>query len=152
MFPLMNKHLYIGQNVDGYQVVTMNSTYTGGLMISPFINPRPSYAKNYTETLDTLDSYNSGGSVVINSQGGTDTTPFTDWRLPTRVEWNAMINYNRITLLPLNQIAWTSTNGILDPSENKFVVERSSAGVYISNVEYNKTSDFGVKFVRAFTL
>jgi hypothetical protein len=148
----MNKHLYIGQNVDGYQVVTMNSTYTGGLMISPLINPQPSYDENYTETLDTLDNYNSGGSVVINSEGGTATTPFTDWRLPTRAEWISMLGYNRLTLLPLNQSVWTSTDGILDPSNNKFVVSRSGAGVYTTNVEYDKTSDFAVKFVRAFTL
>ena len=147
MFPLLNKHLYIGQSVDGYQVVTLNSNYTGGLMISPVINPLVTYKRNYTETVDTLNTYNSGGSVQTSS--GTVTTSFTDWRIPTKAEWETMIGYGQINLLPSSQVVWTSTNGVLDPSNNKFTVEHPSSYVI---VEQNKVNEYAVRFVRNFTI
>lgn len=149
MFPLLNKHLYIGQLVDGYEVVTMNSTYTGGLMMSPIINPQLTYDRTYAETLNDLTTYNSGGSVT-STGGSTITTSFTDWRMPTKSDWQTMVGYDRISLLPVGQVVWTDTNGDLDPSNAKYTVEFAS-GNYIF-IEYNKTSDKAVKFVRSFTL
>ena len=72
MFPFVKKHLYLGQNVDGYAVVSFNSTYTGGLMRSPIINPQTTWDKNYSDSLSTITTYNSGGSV--DSTGGNPIT------------------------------------------------------------------------------
>ena len=150
MFPFVKKHLYIGQDVDGYAVVTMNSTYTGGLMISPLINPG-SYVENYADTLTTLSSYNSGGSVVISTGGGTTTTSFTDWTLPSKDDWMEMVGFIQTSqLLSSGQIVWTSTDGDLDPSNNKYCVEYPS-GTYLY-IEYDKTTEKSVRFVRNFTL
>lgn len=150
MFPLLNKHLYIGQSVDGYQVVTMNSTYTGGLMISPLINPQQTYDRTYTETESDLSTYNSGGTVTTTG-GASISSSFTDWRIPTKTEWQSMVGFIQSNqLLSTNQVVWTSTNGTLDPSNNKITVEYASS-TYIY-VEYDKTTDKAVRFVRNFTL
>lgn len=149
MFPLMKKHLYLGQDVDGYAVVSFNSNYTGGSMKTPLIVN----GENYADTLTLISSFNSGGSVNIYG-GGTATTSFTDWRLPSKTELENIKNLFDNTpgsIIPIGQTIWTSTNGVLDPSTNKYAME-STAGGYLF-FEYNKVASiFDMMLIRNFTL
>jgi len=149
MFPLLNKHLYLGQDVDGYDVVSFNSNYTGGLMRTQYYNdPVISQGLNYADTVSFLSSFNSGGG-----------TPFSDWRIPSKDEMQEMINVSDSApgLVTSNRTAWTSTEGevggIPTPSTN-WALEYSSTGspsYYFS--AYDKAgSYFGVFFIRNFTL
>ena len=152
MFPLLNKHLYLGQDVDGYAVVSFNSNYTGGLMRSPLINPLPSYNENYADSLNTITNYNSGGSVNVYG-GGTTTTVFTDWRLPTKTELDTIINLYDNTpasITPINQVIWTSTNGVSDPTNAKYCMESGVSGYLL--IEYDKSALWAMMLVRSFTL
>ena len=154
MFPFVKKHLYLGQDVDGYAVVSFNADYTGGLMRSPIINPLgspTSYGENYSDSLSTIATYNSGGSVT--STGGSSiTTSFTDWRLPTKVELETIVNLydntpNSIT--PVNQVSWTSTAGAV--SGTRWCME-SGVGGYIFT-EYDEAGYVrSMVLVRSFTL
>ena len=162
MFPLMNKHLYLGQSVDGYPVVTFNSNYTGGTMRTPYINdPVANYGRTYPQTESDLSSFNSGGSVRSQS-GGFISSSFTDWRIPSKTEIDAMINAERGTggVVTSNRPAWSSTQGIvggIPTSGTKFVVEYSATSnppQYIWTA-YNSTSGgatFGAFFIRDFTI
>lgn len=158
MFPLMRKHLYLGQSVDGYAVVNFNSNYTGGIMRTPYINdPLVSNGQTYTQTVSDLATFNSGGSVT--AQGGISiTTPFTDWRIPSKVEMDSILNIadNAPGIVTSNRPAWTSTQGevggIPTPS-TKWVLEYSSTGTpyFFSAYDY-ASSYFGAFFIRNFTL
>ena len=156
MFPLLKKHLYLGQSVDGYSVVNFNSNYTGGIMRTPYINdPLASNGHTYAETESDLSSFNSGGSV-LSQLGGWISSSFTDWRIPSKTEMQGIVNIagdDTTGIVTSNRMAWTSTNGTLDPASNKFTIAYSSTGTpHYTYVEYNKTNEYGAFFIRDFTL
>jgi hypothetical protein len=160
MFPLLNKHLYIGKSVDGYPVVTFNSNYTGGTMRTPYINdPVAGYGRTYTQTEANLNSFNSGGSVR-SQLGGFISSSFTDWRIPSKTEIDAMINIESGTggVVTSNRPAWSSTEGIvggIPTPSTKFVVgysANSSPPQYIWTAYEADASSFGAFFIRDFTI
>ena len=155
MFPFVKKHLYLGQSVDGYPVVNFNSTYTGGIMRTPYINdPLTGYAKDYAGTVSDLSNFNSGGSVR-SYPGGFISSSFTDWRIPSKVEVEGMINISDSApgIVTSNRSAWTSTqgevSGIPTPG-TKWVVAWSDPNYFFT--AYDESSTFGVFFIRNFTL
>ena len=149
MFAMMQKHLYLGQTIDGYSVVSFNTSYTGGLMRSPLINPRDTWDENYADSLNTIINYNSGSSVNIYG-GGTATTAFNDWRLPTKDELDIIVNlYDNVpySITPSQQTIWTGTGA---PLGNVWCME-SGVGGY-SFQYYDASSTFSLMLVRSFTI